>query len=241
MASPTKYSAKRQPWRFWRFRWFRRLWRFRSWRLPPLNNPPFPWSWVLSVTSSSIFTCQRWSSAISRPKKKTQTRRNKQKNKKNRASQMSSLLTHCTCQTAQTPKHHNRSKKWFQKRFWGLPENSSTCTKSCILTYFRRTSFWPIFDLVFPFFGDSGPAGRCGASQVSSPTSYHSMPESRALGPICIHPNSSTWSEEQTAWESATIIRVCGRSQERGLGAKAACVTQRANVGHRNRKPMFVQ
>ena len=36
-AHPTKYSAKRRPWRFWRF-W--RLWRFRSWRLPPLNSTP---------------------------------------------------------------------------------------------------------------------------------------------------------------------------------------------------------
>ena len=36
-ACPTKYSAERQPWRFWRFR---RLWRFWSWRLPALNSIP---------------------------------------------------------------------------------------------------------------------------------------------------------------------------------------------------------
>ena len=36
-ACPTKYSTKRQPWRFWRFS---RLWRFWSWRLQPLNSTP---------------------------------------------------------------------------------------------------------------------------------------------------------------------------------------------------------
>ena len=41
-AFPTKYSTKRQPWRFWRFR---RLWRFWSWRLPPLNLNPLRTSW----------------------------------------------------------------------------------------------------------------------------------------------------------------------------------------------------
>ena len=40
LSGPTKYSAKRRPWRFWRFWRFRRSWRFWSWRLPPSNSTP---------------------------------------------------------------------------------------------------------------------------------------------------------------------------------------------------------